>query len=109
MNHLFRISLTGLLIAAAFGCSNREADLQEGEAMPESSTREVIAENAPRILAIPGVTGMMEGTLDGKECIRILVDEETDELRESLPKTLGGYPVVLYESGEIGLHDKDEN
>ena len=108
--HLRLRALVGLALLLAVACSRGGTDPKEvGNPMPEQSTREVIAENASRILAVPGVTGMMEGTLDGKECIRILVVEETEELRKSLPRTLGGYPVILYESGEIGLHGEDEN
>jgi hypothetical protein len=53
-------------------------------------------------MAIPGVTCVSIGALpDGSSTIMILILEESSALREALPDSLDGYPVVVNVSGEI--------
>jgi hypothetical protein len=91
----------GLMIAAA-GCRGGGA-----RAVPEDSTTlrpiaEVLAAHADSIMAIAGVAGIYEARReDGTPCIRVLVVRLTESLRARLPRSLGGYPVEIEESGEI--------
>ena len=62
----------------------------------------MLDEHTPRLLAMPGVVGTAEAALpNGQPSILILVVKLTPELRKAIPNELGGYPVVIEESGEI--------
>ena len=52
-------------------------------------------------MALPGVVGTAQGEQDGKPCIMVLVVELTDVLKRQIPDNLGGYPVVVTETGEV--------
>lgn len=69
-----------------------------GKAM---SIAEVIAVHDDELLAIPGVVGVAEGERAGEPCILVLVIAATPELARGIPASLGGYPVVIEETGEI--------
>ena len=73
----------------------------EGE-MPKQSIEEVLRTHTPALMAIPGVVGTYMGAADdGTLIIKVMVREDTEELRKLLPKQLGGYAVVIEETGEI--------
>jgi hypothetical protein len=59
---------------------------------------EVIAAEALRLLALPGVVGVAEGLDAGRSCIVVYV---TDVSAAMIPADLRGYPVVVRKSGEI--------
>jgi hypothetical protein len=62
----------------------------------------VLADHTPRLMAVAGVAGTYQGALDdGSPCIAIMVVTLTPTLRDSLPKTLEGWPVRVEETGEI--------
>lgn len=65
------------------------------------SIEQVFNQHHDRLMSIPGVTGIGLGEKDGRPAIVILVIKLTPSLRERLPETLDGHPVVVEESGEI--------
>ena len=52
-------------------------------------------------MALPGVIGTAQGEQAGKPCVMVLVVELTDDLERQIPDNLGGYPVVVTETGEV--------
>ena len=68
---------------------------------PERSIAEVLKDHTDCLLSLPGVVGTGIGECDGKPCIKVLVDKNTEELARRIPKTLGGFPVVTIETGKI--------
>jgi len=50
-----------------------------------------------------GVEGVGQSEKDGKECIIVFVSRPFYELSEQIPKEFKGFPVVIEESGEIGI------
>ena len=64
----------------------------------------VFDDHHDRLMAIPGVTGIGIGSKDGKPAIVIMVRQLTPAVKERLPRSLNGHPVVLEESGEIVAH-----
>ena len=52
-------------------------------------------------MALPGVIGTAEGDQDGKPCVMVFVVELMDDLKRQIPDELGGYPVVITETGEF--------
>ncbi|MHB8079490.1 MAG: hypothetical protein ACYDIE_09560 [Candidatus Krumholzibacteriia bacterium] len=68
----------------------------------QRSLTEVLAAHTPRLMALPGVVGTYEGALEGgTPCITIMVSAMTPALRDSLPKTLEGWPVRIEVTGVI--------
>jgi len=68
---------------------------------PGRSIAEVLKDRTDWLLSLPGVVGMGVGECDGKPCIKVLVERNTEELARTIPKTLGGFPVVTVETGKI--------
>ncbi len=57
-------------------------------------------------MAIPGVVGTAIGQDRGKPCIVILTASSAEQMREKIPATVDGYPVVIRYSGEIDALDE---
>ena len=55
------------------------------------------------LLAIKGVAGVYVGLLDdGKTaCLKVMVVAKTAEIEKAVPKTIGGFPVIIEVTGEI--------
>ena len=50
-----------------------------------------------KVMGRPGVSGTAVGERNGKPCLKVYVDDR--EVRRSLPKEVGGYPVVVETTG----------
>ena len=94
------VALGALLCFIAISCAKDEQ--KESETVTKADITIVMNAHAQELMAIPGVTGVAIGELDDKSpCILVLIREESDEISQSVPKTLEGYPVRLFVSGEI--------
>lgn len=95
------MALAALLLAG--GCRSGARHETGGEkAVAQRPLETVLAEHTPRLMAIAGVVGTYQGELeDGSPCIAIMVATLTPALRDSLPRTLEGWPVRVEETGEI--------
>ena len=69
--------------------------------MPDLSITEVFDANQDSIMALPGVVGIGIGERGGEPCIRVMVDTASPDVKSGIPDQLGGYPVVVDESGPI--------
>jgi hypothetical protein len=66
------------------------------------SIDKILRKHEPRIMQIPGVTGVGIGEdSKGAAAIKVYVERMTAELRKQLPKTLDGYPVVTEATAEF--------
>jgi hypothetical protein len=65
------------------------------------SIGKILQEHTDRLMSIPGVVGVAEGENAGKPVIRVMVSELTPELRDQLPRAVGGIPVEIDKTGEI--------
>ena len=63
----------------------------------------VLDENDEKIMAIPGVVGIYVGLMpdDTTPCLKVMVIQATDDIKNKIPKSLEGYPVLIEESGVI--------
>jgi len=97
------VAAPALVAALATGCRDAgRAPDPTGERMAQRPIVEVIAAHADSLMALPGVVGLYEGRLaDGTPCVKIMVARLDPGLRERLPRTLEGHPVVIEETGEI--------
>lgn len=96
--------------AACLAVAHRGGTVQGGDAVtsdgPAISIAEVLKDRTDWLLSLPGVVGTGIGERDGKPCIRVLVDRNTEELARTIPKTLGGYRVETVETGKIRPLDR---
>lgn len=99
--HIALILLSGILA----GCVGRKSEHQMGDhqamdttAMPLQSIEEVLQAHADSLMGIPGVVGTAQSLCEGKPCIKIFIERQTQETQH-LPERLGGYLVVIEQSG----------
>jgi hypothetical protein len=85
---------------AGQGGQTSESGSQEAD-METKSIEEVLHEQTPRLVAVPGVTGTGLGECDGAPCIVVFVVKHSPELSDELPDTLDGYPVDVRVSGPV--------
>ena len=72
---------------------------------PSRPLSAVLAEQAPRLMAIPGVVAVAEGENAARRpCLKIWATG-ADRVRAQLPKSIDGYDVVVEESGPIEAMD----
>jgi hypothetical protein len=86
-----------MLLSACDGATNRTKET----AMPEKTIEAVLEAHTDRLMSLPGVTGTAQGLCEGNPCIKVYVMEKTPQLEQDVPAVLGGYPVVVEETGEI--------
>jgi hypothetical protein len=96
-------------LAASFACRGGAARTEGETAMPARDLDTVIKDNAADILALPGVEGLYGSVSEtGEPCIKVTVVRDTPELRKRVPEALGGYPVVIVETGPIRPMGEEE-
>ena len=66
---------------------------------PQRPIDDVLNEQSPRWMKLPGVTGTAIGACNGHPCLQVYVDKATGQLRQHLPETVEGYDVRLIETG----------
>ena len=83
------------LTLALLGCTTETGDEMSDpmERAQASVTRKVID--------LEGVTGTAMGLCDGKPCIKVYIEANSPSLRSRLPRSEGGYPVVVEVTGKI--------
>jgi hypothetical protein len=69
--------------------------------MAGKTIQQVQEEYTDEWMAIPGVVGTAIGQHEGKPCILILTASDTEQVRQRIPPTVEGYPVVVQYTGEI--------
>jgi hypothetical protein len=97
------LALTTIL----FGCGGAPThetphETRHETAMTRPAIARVLAAHTPELMRVPGVVGTYEGRdHDGAPCIVVMAARLTPELRNSIPRTLEGWPVRIEETGEL--------
>ncbi len=65
------------------------------------SAEEVKRRHEVKLLTMPGVVGVGLGRIEGRECIRIYVAEDSPKVRAALPQNLEDVPVEIVVSGSF--------
>jgi hypothetical protein len=69
---------------------------------PSRPIAAVLADHAPRLMALTGVTAVGESALaDGTPCVRVFLRARDPELEKRIPARIEGYRVLVVVSGEI--------
>ena len=54
-----------------------------------------------RVIGMKGVAGTALGLHDGKPCIMVYLEKDDPGLRSRVPRSEGGYPVIVEVTGAI--------
>ncbi len=82
------------------GCSHTStSDIEQGGVMPNKTIEQVLKDRTDEWMAIPGVEGTAIGLFEDKPCIKILSSVKPQQLRDKIPSTVEGYPVIIEETG----------
>ena len=99
-----------LVLAQVSGCGEVSREGEDREIMPREDIKQVMDAHVDGLMAISGVVGVAIGALDdGTPCIRVLLLEDTPELRGQIPGELEGHPVVIDVTGEIRAMPGEED
>ena len=102
----FGLSFNLLLLALlGSGCS-KSINHDLAEPVSRKPIEQVLQEQTPRWMALPGVVGTAIGLHQDQPCIKVLVITSTDELVNAIPSTVEGYRVVIEATGEINALDR---
>ncbi len=70
--------------------------------MSARTIEQVHRENADAWMALPSVIGTAIGRHGDKPCILILTETtDSEQIRQRIPSTVEGYPVVIQHTGDI--------
>jgi len=96
-----------VLITGIPGCrEGNGAGSDQGQHMSGKTIEQVQQEHTDEWMAIDGVEGTAIGLSEGKPCIKILTSVKVEELRDKIPATVGGYPVILEATGVFRALDE---
>jgi len=69
--------------------------------MQEKPIESVLNEYSSILMELPGVVGIAQGEYNGEPCIKVFAAKKSPELLEQIPELLGGYRVIVEETGEF--------
>jgi hypothetical protein len=97
------LTLIMLLVACSTSTQGQISQVKQQESMTRKDINAVLKDHDKELLAIPGVVGVYVGLLpdDITPCLKVMVVEETEDVRERIPNSIDGYPVLIEESGVI--------
>lgn len=61
----------------------------------------MLQSHSDRLMAIEGVVGTGIGQVGGSPCIHVYVVKDTPDLRAKIPTSIGGWDVLIVETGEV--------
>jgi len=68
---------------------------------PMVSAKDIKDRHEARLMKTPGVVGVGIGRKDGKECIRVYVENGSPKVLSALPRSLEDVPVEVVVSGSF--------
>ena len=81
-------------------CAPRSAFFVPGaEHVSSKAIIEVQADHTAEWMSLPGVVGVAIGEHQGRACIKVFVAGDPAVVRQQLPTSVEGYPVVVEPSG----------
>jgi len=98
------MSAAGNLAGCSYTCPS---GLEKGRTMPERTIEQVQEEHTDDWMAIPGVEGTAIGLSEGKPCIKIFTSRKPQQIRDKIPSTVEGYPVIIEETGAFRALDQE--
>ena len=74
--------------------------------MSGKTIEQVQRQHTDQWMAIRGVVGTAIGRHEDRPCILVLTASDADEIRQKIPPTVQGYPVIINYTGEIRALDE---
>ncbi len=93
-----------VLAIMALACSTSQRSAGQsgaGSSVAARSIDDVLAQYTDSLMALPGVVGTAVAQCDREQCIKVLLDNPSDETKARIPTRLEGYRVVTEVSGTI--------
>lgn len=78
------------------GCSD---GVGKGDQVPKRTIEQVQQAHTADWMTVPGVEGTAIGLFEGKPCIKVFSSIAPEQLRDKIPSTVEGYPVIIEETG----------
>lgn len=102
----FALVAVVLLAGNGAGCKCSRPGSGQGERVAGRTIQQVQEEHTDAWMAVPGVVGTAIGQQNGEPCILVLTASNTEQVRQTIPSTVEGYPIVVQYVGEIRAQDK---
>jgi len=84
------------------GCIDKHIEnVGKGGPMTERSIEEVLRDRTDEWMSIVGVEGVAIGEHKGKSCIRIFTSVNPKNLRDKIPSSVEGFPVIIEKTGRF--------
>ena len=101
------LSIAAVVSACSLSSSSWSSagEIEKGKSVPGKNIEQVLNEKADEWMAIPGVEGTAIGLYEGKPCIKIFTSSKPQQLRDKIPSTVEGYPVIIEETGAFRALD----
>jgi hypothetical protein len=74
---------------------------EKGGSMSQRPIEQVQQEYTDQWMAIPGVEGTAIDLSNGKPCITVFSSVDAKSLKDKIPSTVEGYPVIIEKTGVI--------
>lgn len=85
-----------------FGCAERRGrDSEQVQDMSQKTIEQVQEEYTDEWMAIDGVEGTAIGLYEGKPCIKIFSSVPATQLKNKIPSSVEGHPVIIEETGSF--------
>lgn len=89
------------------GCYQIDKNVRDkGIRMDEKTIEQVQEKHTSQWMAIDGVEGTAIGLYKDKPCIKIFSSKKAQDLWGVIPSTVGGYPVIIEETGTFRALDR---
>jgi hypothetical protein len=95
-----------LLAVSASGCRNGPANSEQTQRMAGKTIQQIQQEHTDEWMALPGVVGTGIGQDKGKPCILVFTASNTAQVKQKIPSTVEGFPVVVRYIGEVRALDQ---
>jgi hypothetical protein len=90
-----------IVLFTSFTLYSCQGQPQPQQRLTGKTIEEVLKENTPHLMSIPGVVGTAIGECNNNPCIKVLVDKKTAILQQQIPSMLETWQVEIVESGAI--------
>ena len=90
-----------VLLGAAPCSQSNQPSSQPESTVSQKPIEQVLREQTPSLMKIPGVVGVGQALCADEPCIRIYLAQRTPDIERRIPRRIEGYPTSLEVTGLI--------